>query len=136
MLILKKFIVKNLLDGTVNIIYNTIVRKKLASVAQSVVQLIRNQQVACSSHVTSSNPKIPLNKPFLGILFYKFALCKVVYLYTSLVFSILFFMPDILDILKNYKKFCKNFKIMLAFCFGLCYNNPCWRYSIWVWRSW
>ena len=28
-----------------------------AGVAQSVVQLIRNQQVACSSHVTSSNNK-------------------------------------------------------------------------------
>ena len=29
---------------------------KLASVAQPVEQLIRNQQVACSSHVTSSKP--------------------------------------------------------------------------------
>ena len=27
-----------------------------AGVAQSVVQLIRNQQVVCSSHITSSNP--------------------------------------------------------------------------------
>ena len=30
---------------------------KVAGVAQSVVQLIRNQQVVCSSHITSSRKK-------------------------------------------------------------------------------
>ena len=29
----------------------------IAGVAQSVVQLIRNQQVVCSSHITSSRKK-------------------------------------------------------------------------------
>ena len=35
--------------------------EKVAGVAQSVEQLIRNQQVVCSSHITSSikNPVIP-----------------------------------------------------------------------------
>ena len=33
--------------------YNQI---RFAGIAQSVEQLIRNQQVACSSHVSSSNP--------------------------------------------------------------------------------
>lgn len=46
-----------------------------ASVAQSVVQLIRNQQVACSSHVTSSKKALEpcdsrafyrLDKSFIG----------------------------------------------------------------------
>ncbi len=35
-----------------------------AGVAQSVVQLIRNQQVVCSSHITSSK------KPTHGLAFY------------------------------------------------------------------
>ena len=42
----------------------------VASVAQPVVQLIRNQQVACSSHVTSSIYKIPLNILFSGIFLF------------------------------------------------------------------
>ncbi len=33
---------------------------KVAGVAQSVVQLIRNQQVVCSSHITSSRKKLVL----------------------------------------------------------------------------
>ncbi len=37
--------------------YNTVVINKYAGVAQSVVQLIRNQQVACSSHVTSTKKR-------------------------------------------------------------------------------
>ena len=37
-----------------------------AGIAQSVEQLIRNQQVACSSHVSSSNPRQEL---LTGILF-------------------------------------------------------------------
>ena len=37
-----------------------------AGIAQSVEQLIRNQQVACSSHVSSSNPR---QKFLTGILF-------------------------------------------------------------------
>ena len=41
-----------------------------ASVAQSVEQLIRNQQVRCSSHPTSST-KHPENDCFRGVL-----LCK------------------------------------------------------------
>ena len=41
-----------------------------ASVAQSVEQLIRNQQVRCSSHPTSST-KRPENSRFRGVL-----LCK------------------------------------------------------------
>ncbi len=32
-----------------------------AGVAQSVEQLIRNQQVVCSSHITSSNDKCPFS---------------------------------------------------------------------------
>ena len=39
-------------------------RSFYASVAQPVVQLIRNQQVACSSHVTSSKP--PRKQAFTG----------------------------------------------------------------------
>ena len=30
------------------------IKENIAGVAQSVVQLIRNQQVVCSSHITSS----------------------------------------------------------------------------------
>ena len=37
-----------------------------AGIAQPVEQLIRNQQVACSSHVSSSNPR---QKLLTGILF-------------------------------------------------------------------
>ena len=33
---------------------NLVVENPCAGVAQSVVQLIRNQQVVCSSHITSS----------------------------------------------------------------------------------
>ncbi len=40
-----------------------------ASVAQSVEQLIRNQQVRCSSHPTSST-KRPENNRFRGVLLY------------------------------------------------------------------
>ena len=38
-----------------------------AGVAQSVVQLIRNQQVVCSSHITSSKNKALLRKCFIFI---------------------------------------------------------------------
>ena len=48
-------------------IYQTI---QYACVAQLVVQLIRNEQVACSSHVTSSIYKIPLNILFSGIFLF------------------------------------------------------------------
>ena len=34
----------------------------VAGVAQSVVQLIRNQQVVCSSHITSSKNKVENHK--------------------------------------------------------------------------
>ena len=37
----------------------------VAGVAQSVVQLIRNQQVVCSSHITSSNTKGRHRRPFV-----------------------------------------------------------------------
>ena len=45
-----------------------------AGVAQSVVQLIRNQQVVCSSHITSSNTKGRHKPPFCigaGVLTYE-----------------------------------------------------------------
>ena len=46
------------LDEPIFYRYNANVFKFIyASVAQSVVQLIRNQQVACSSHVTSSKKR-------------------------------------------------------------------------------
>ena len=41
---------KKVLDKIAFLDYNI----KVAGVAQSVVQLIRNQQVVCSSHITSS----------------------------------------------------------------------------------
>ena len=45
---------KKVLDKIAFLDYNI----KVAGVAQSVVQLIRNQQVVCSSHITSSkNPR-------------------------------------------------------------------------------
>ena len=44
-------------------------KKNIAGVAQSVVQLIRNQQVVCSSHITSSkNPRTS----FSGFYFFTF----------------------------------------------------------------
>ena len=46
-------ICKKALDKNDFLDYNYIVA--FAGVAQSVVQLIRNQQVVCSSHITSSN---------------------------------------------------------------------------------
>ena len=51
MLLLKKF--KKDIDKPILYEYNRSVTVLYAGVAQSVVQLIRNQQVACSSHVTS-----------------------------------------------------------------------------------
>ena len=41
---------KKSIDKHANIYYNI----RVAGVAQSVVQLIRHQQVVCSSHITSS----------------------------------------------------------------------------------
>ena len=46
---------KNNIDKRAIIGYNRyVVKIQYAGVAQSVVQLIRNQQVVCSSHITSS----------------------------------------------------------------------------------
>ena len=47
---------KKVLDKIAFLDYNI----KVAGVAQSVVQLIRNQQVVCSSHITSSRKKLVL----------------------------------------------------------------------------
>ena len=41
-------------DFTNPLCYNTLRCRKNAGIAQSVEQLIRNQQVVCSSHITSS----------------------------------------------------------------------------------
>ncbi len=73
---IKLFNAKKILDGQRSFGYNIICVLNNASVAQSVVQLIRNQQVACSNHVTSSKPKIPVNKPFAGIPFFAFLLIR------------------------------------------------------------
>ena len=39
-----------------------LLQKKYAGIAQSVEQLIRNQQVVCSSHITSSMRSRTLNE--------------------------------------------------------------------------
>ena len=64
--------VKKSLTGRIVLDIILLALETVASVAQPVVQLIRNQQVACSSHVTSSIYKIPLNILFSGI----FLFCK------------------------------------------------------------
>lgn len=64
--------VKKSLTGRIVFDIILLALETVASVAQPVVQLIRNQQVACSSHVTSSIYKIPLNILFSGI----FLFCK------------------------------------------------------------
>ena len=55
-----------------------------AGVAQSVVQLIRNQQVVCSSHITSSKARCPLRDtaPVL------FALRQVILLHSYIHLSV------------------------------------------------
>ena len=54
--------------------------KAPASIAQSVEQLIRNQQVVCSSHITSSIP----NRPQSGI---RTGVCRCLYGFVSLLLS-------------------------------------------------
>ena len=62
--------VKKSLTGRIVFDIILLALETVASVAQPVVQLIRNQQVACSSHVTSSIYKIPLNILFSGIFLF------------------------------------------------------------------
>ena len=47
--------------------------ESFAGIAQSVEQLIRNQQVVCSSHITSSSPRIVVLQRFWGIFFVCFS---------------------------------------------------------------
>ena len=62
--------VKKSLTGRIVFDIILLALETVARVAQPVVQLIRNQQVACSSHVTSSIYKIPLNILFSGIFLF------------------------------------------------------------------
>ena len=51
--------------------YTTKAGKTHAGIAQSVEQLIRNQQVVCSSHITSSrwkSPEMLIKQAFPGII--------------------------------------------------------------------
>ena len=61
---------KKELDKTRFFGYNICVAVKIeyAGVAQSVVQLIRNQQVVCSSHITSSKKASSIDGALLHLI--------------------------------------------------------------------
>ena len=58
-----------------------------AGVAQSVVQLIRNQQVVCSSHITSSRKKHLPCEQVLFLPYFVFSQSLTLFFYKNYCFS-------------------------------------------------